>query len=166
MAINQDLTRTDRKKQLCPHGVLGKTACRICQCAMKAASQRLRYWADPIRHRKYQTDWNAKNHDKVVARRRELHEENPGQRRISAMKRLYGLDETAYQNLLLAQNNLCPICGNGLDSRAVVDHDHTTGAVRGIVHITCNTAMGMLGDDVNLLCRAAEYLSRRVVAWQ
>jgi hypothetical protein len=42
---------------------------------------------------------------------------------------------------------------------AAVDHDHVTGAVRGILCAGCNTGMGQLRDDPWVLRRAIEYLT-------
>jgi hypothetical protein len=40
----------------------------------------------------------------------------------------------------------------------VVDHDHNTGAVRGLLCHSCNTGLGHLGDSVETLARALDYL--------
>jgi hypothetical protein len=42
--------------------------------------------------------------------------------------------------------------------RAGVDHNHTTGKIRGILCNQCNLAIGMLKEDVGLLERAASYI--------
>lgn len=39
-----------------------------------------------------------------------------------------------------------------------LDHDHASGAVRGLLCSACNTGMGLLGDNPNLLRIAAQYL--------
>ena len=50
----------------------------------------------------------------------------------------------------------CVICGN--NEKLVVDHDHKTGKVRGILCNNCNTGLGMLQDNPKLLLRAISYL--------
>lgn len=58
----------------------------------------------------------------------------------------------------------CQICGVGLPSSNLkkkmiaIDHDHSTGLVRGILCTGCNTAIGKLGDSVEGLMRAVHYL--------
>jgi hypothetical protein len=51
---------------------------------------------------------------------------------------------------------VCEICGSG--KRLCLDHDHITGAFRGWLCATCNSAIGMLRDDPVLIRRAADYV--------
>lgn len=50
----------------------------------------------------------------------------------------------------------CVICGS--TEALVVDHDHTTGAVRGMLCNHCNRGLGHFRDDPQLLEFAAMYL--------
>jgi 5-methylcytosine-specific restriction endonuclease McrA len=74
-----------------------------------------------------------------VARYNETHRE---ERAASRLKRLYGLSVTEYDALLAAQNGKCAICGrdtaNRLGHNLAVDHDHSTGEVRGLLCASCN----------------------------
>jgi len=78
---------------------------------------------------------------------------------ISHRRRLYGLNEEEYNNMILSQNNLCAICNKPSDKTLHIDHDHATGMVRGLLCHTCNTGIGMLQEDLIILNRAIEYLS-------
>ncbi|MHB8106836.1 MAG: endonuclease domain-containing protein [Candidatus Cryosericum sp.] len=40
------------------------------------------------------------------------------------------------------QHGRCAFCGGSLGSRFVVDHEHVTGKVRGLLHGRCNTVLG------------------------
>lgn len=71
----------------------------------------------------------------------------------------YGITKADFDSLMLAQGGLCPICRDPLTAPHV-DHDHRTGAVRGILCMSCNVALGHLGDDVGRVSRAVEYLSQ------
>lgn len=56
----------------------------------------------------------------------------------------------------------CPICQKvtipGLTSRVVLDHDHTTGKVRGWICDSCNTGTGRFKDRIEILEGAIKYL--------
>jgi hypothetical protein len=51
---------------------------------------------------------------------------------------------------------VCELCGKETD--LVVDHDHQTRRIRGVLCQTHNKALGMFGDDVRMLQRAIQYL--------
>lgn len=71
------------------------------------------------------------------------------------------------QKLHTSQDGKCKICKNELSfdapssdyhTRGVVDHCHTTGAIRGILCNRCNTVIGLAGDNIELLENAVSYL--------
>ena len=57
---------------------------------------------------------------------------------------------------LKASTKECVICGS--DEKLVVDHDHATGRVRGMLCNHCNRGLGHFKDDPLLLEFAAQYL--------
>lgn len=57
------------------------------------------------------------------------------------------------------QADACAICGKHA-VQLVVDHDHHTGLIRGLLCVTCNTGLGKLGDSPDMLRRALAYLTR------
>jgi len=71
----------------------------------------------------------------------------------------YGLSRDEL-SLLLEQNAVCAICQTDNWGRKgpVVDHDHATGKVRGILCVNCNVGIGNLGDDPARLRAALAYL--------
>jgi hypothetical protein len=81
---------------------------------------------------------------------------------ICMRKSNYGVTEEWRQVTLRAQGGFCAICkeapGCG-DSSLSVDHDHQTGAPRGLLCGNCNRGIGHLRDSIDLLGKAEEYLS-------
>jgi len=85
-----------------------------------------------------------------------------------AQARRRGCSAEEYQALLNKQNGLCAICGapaghrscRGRTCRLAIDHDHGTGAVRGLLCNNCNRGLGRFKDSVALLESAARYLQR------
>lgn len=92
-------------------------------------------------------------------------------RNVRRKVRYSGLSRTErYSRLLHARFGLtlaeahalgtcCAICG-GSDRRLVVDHDHRTNTVRGMLCDMCNLALGGFLDSPDILRRAATYLER------
>ena len=77
----------------------------------------------------------------------------------------YGIGLAEYNKLLESQEGVCAICKKlpSFDSRKkhlVVDHDHDTGEVRGLLCDTCNRGLGLLGDNQQILENATNYLAR------
>ena len=69
--------------------------------------------------------------------------------------------------MLKKQNYKCAICHNEFkiftDSHIKdihIDHNHITNKVRGLLCIKCNSGIGYLNDDINLLKEAIKYLKR------
>lgn len=61
----------------------------------------------------------------------------------------------------IQQRDCCAICGgrDPVSGKALaIDHDHSTGRVRGLLCIRCNTALGSFKDDAALLVGALAYL--------
>jgi hypothetical protein len=103
----------------------------------------------------------AKRHKQT---RRARLKTRPG-KRLAETLRIYGLTVADYAQLCERQNNKCAICTctetkivNGQEQRLSVDHDHDTGAVRGLLCSKCNSGLGLFRDDVALLNAAAVYL--------
>jgi len=74
--------------------------------------------------------------------------------------RRYGLTVPDYEALLQSQAGVCALCGLNGSRPLVVDHDHGTGTVRGLLHEKCNLMLGMAGDDPERLRQGAEYLQK------
>jgi hypothetical protein len=75
------------------------------------------------------------------------------------VEKVYGLGPGEYEALLAFQGGVCALCGRPFSrKRGAVDHDHTTGRVRGIIHGWENTILGRIGDSVQWALRLVAYL--------
>lgn len=74
------------------------------------------------------------------------------------IRKTYGLEPEDYDRLLKKQKGGCGICQGVLGENLHVDHDHTTGAVRGLLCSACNTGLGQFQDSASLLRAALRYL--------
>ncbi len=104
------------------------------------------------------------NREKVLARRKKYYQKNrtklleeEKQRRFSS----YGITQGDYDDLMAKQEGLCPICERSLfeGTQINIDHCHSTGKVRGLLHNKCNMLLGLAGDDLNLFYNAIRYLA-------
>ena len=71
-------------------------------------------------------------------------------------KSKYGLSEEAYQDMIRRQQGACACCHEV--KRLVIDHDHDTGKIRGLLCSTCNTGLGHFSDSLDKLQKAIVYL--------
>lgn len=60
-----------------------------------------------------------------------------------------------------AAGGKCEICGNPPgDINLALDHCHETGKLRGILCRKCNMGLGLLGDSLERIRKAIEYLEK------
>lgn len=112
--------------------------------------------------------WRKNNRAKNTAIVRAYRDRNKGKmqafwRRMSLKKR-YGITPLQFDELLAAQKGKCAICGTdrpgGPGNRFAVDHNHSTGAVRGLLCCQCNFTVGYSRESIAILTNAAEYLKK------
>ena len=84
---------------------------------------------------------------------------------VNRLHAIYGITLSQYVGLLSLQKGFCAICGepekterNGKLKRLAVDHCHETGIIRGLLCQKCNTAIGSLDHNIEILNKAIEYL--------
>jgi len=78
-------------------------------------------------------------------------------------KRLYGISAEQYDTLFREQGGVCAVCKkesdtDGKNSKLQVDHNHTTGQVRGLLCYRCNVAIGMISEDLDRVYQIMDYL--------
>lgn len=70
--------------------------------------------------------------------------------------RIYGLTKEDYLSMREAQEDLCLMCKR--KKKLVIDHDHKTGKIRGLLCNRCNLFLGFLENDPSLIDKARAYL--------
>lgn len=122
-----------------------ETRCRNC----RNTRQREAHRQNPEKYREYTKEWRAKNQHKLRAIRRKW--------TIAT----YGLTEQEYNKMLAIQGGVCASCGDGpTRGYLVIDHDHGTNKVRGLLCDRCNMALGMLKDDLKRIRALYYYIER------
>jgi hypothetical protein len=123
--------------------------CVVCQ----RDEMRARYWRNPQRFRDATKEWMTR----------------PGNRekRSEYSKKHKKLNPTAKYNRLRQEKiagrprpNVCDLCNkpNKTNRPIQFDHCHQTGEFRGWLCRKCNSALGLVSDDIGLLLKMVEYL--------
>jgi Recombination endonuclease VII len=83
-----------------------------------------------------------------------------------SLKRKFNMTIEEYNTLLKTQNNQCAIVGckkqrssNG--KRLAVDHCHKTGKIRGLLCNECNTSLGLLRENTEIILGLIHYLNSK-----
>jgi hypothetical protein len=97
-------------------------------------------------------------YDAEMKRRRAAR--NAGKRLEGRLRQKYGMTVADFERMKSEQDGICAICGQPLGDDIAIDHDHGTGKVRGLLHRGCNTGIGLLREDPDVLEGAIAYLLR------
>lgn len=100
--------------------------------------------------------------DKIKESRKKYKEKHPGRIRDQEIRKKYGITLQQKDQMCDRQNGCCIICG--IKSKLVIDHDHDTGRVRGLLCSCCNTGIGNLRESQNTLFNARIYLASNAAA--
>lgn len=104
---------------------------------------------------------------KCRARSKQYRASNPDAYRNSVrdatLRAKYGVGQADYEAMLKAQGGGCAICGRtnpgvSWGRNLHIDHDHSSGRIRGLLCQPCNTSIGKFNDDPALLRKAAAYI--------
>lgn len=130
--------------------------CKTCLRERASKWQRL----NPERYAKRMKEWYAKNPGKAKANASKYYASGGWRERW--YKKQYGLSVLDVDNMTALQSHRCAICETtspgGKGKRFYVDHNHSTGKVRGMLCNKCNTAIGLLGDNPSTIIKASCYL--------
>lgn len=64
------------------------------------------------------------------------------------MKLPYSQVKPLREQLLIQQSGHCALCREPVIDDAVLDHDHDTGLIRGVLHRGCNAMLGKIENNM------------------
>lgn len=78
------------------------------------------------------------------------------------LKTRFGLTVEEYDRMWEVQDGRCAVCPRELESgyKTHVDHDHETGTVRGLLCMQCNTSLGKLKEDEEIVRNLLSYIQK------
>ncbi len=138
-----------------------------------------RYMANREKAKQQNIEYRKKHKDRLHNLQREDRKNNPekylkrNQRWRSAhreqcakmtrtnwLRRRYGISPDEWEMIFQAQGNRCAICKSDTPGKQSwhLDHDHSTGRVRGILCHMCNILLGSAVDNCDNLMSAIKYL--------
>lgn len=87
----------------------------------------------------------------------------PGYRKNVDLKHNFGITLDDYNEMLKKQNYRCEVClrhESEFSRKLSVDHNHSTGKIRGLLCSQCNTALGKLREDEETINRLLKYIEK------
>ena len=135
-----------------------RSDCRSCNLEAKHR----RYVENPAPAIARAKRWQQENSERVNAKQRARRATPEAKLRARAehLMRKFDMTIEQYDARLEAQGGGCCICSRPPreDISLHVDHDHSTGKVRGILCFRCNNALADFGEDPAILRKAMAYL--------
>ena len=131
--------------------ICGRERCRA-NLSLPGGKENAKYYAKIYRKSKAGKAAKIRNRNSLVGK---LYERKRG------LRRHYGITIEEFENLLISNDNKCGICktdkpgGKGVFH---IDHNHSTGKIRGILCHNCNIGIGHMKEDETRLMQAIEYL--------
>ncbi len=82
-------------------------------------------------------------------------------RKDTQLYKKYGISLLEYNKILSKQDECCSICGKHqslFKKKLMVDHNHSTGQVRGLLCSKCNIGLGYVEESIQILENMIKYL--------
>ncbi len=97
-----------------------------------------------------------------TAMKRAAYLANRDEMRLRKRAQQFGITVDRLKELIKDQDNGCAICGRQCSTgkALALDHDHETGAFRGLLCASCNRALGYLQDSPGVVRAALAYLEK------
>lgn len=110
----------------------------------------------------YSKKYRNENPEKTSEIRKKSYRKHHAQRRSHYYEVKYGITLIQKQQMYEEQNHYCACCKENFELKDLcVDHNHTTGKIRGLLCNPCNTGLGLLKENKEILLNAIVYLTER-----
>ena len=136
--------------------------CKLC----RAQQQREYYLANPDKFAAYKARARNETVEERAERIQKRKDDAPAKRKVAQwrihIRNTLGVTPEMYDAMYVSQAGKCAICATtepgGKRERFCIDHCHTTGTIRGLLCVSCNSGLGYFKDDVDRLNAAMTYL--------
>ncbi len=127
--------------------------CKACEC------KRVHDWMinNPDEYKRRAKIQYLRHRERDRANAIKYRKEHPEKIRNNNLRR-YGIAQSDYEAMKESQSGKCLICQE--EKKLYVDHNHITNKVRGLLCSNCNTAIGMIGENIKLAHEIIKYLEK------
>lgn len=147
-----------------PRNISGRGSyCRPCH----NRSRRESYYRDVRKSRARRRRWTREHPEQYKASRDRYYRKNRTrllqERNRRRYLKKYGIAYEQFRAMVKRQCNRCAVCKrppNGRYRKLQVDHCHTTGKVRALLCVSCNSGLGHMRDDLKTARAAVRYLEK------
>jgi hypothetical protein len=119
---------------------------------------------NPENRRKYFREWYKLHREEKHQYAKDYARTHPTEKSLWAwtttLWKRYKMTADQYDTLFVAQGGRCAICkekAENFDRRLAVDHNHTTGKVRGLLCLFCNNQIVRVVENFSPLLKEAEF---------
>jgi hypothetical protein len=125
--------------------------------------QHRKHKENPMPHNEYAKRYHQEHPEVAKKSQKTWKERHPEKRKLytrNSRIRAYGISPETYYEMLEKQGKRCAICKAESLKRAMnIDHDHTTGKVRGLLCDGCNLSLGHI-ERKDFMEKALKYLAQ------
>jgi len=112
-------------------------------------------------HPERRMEWYKNNPERARNAQQKWQKNNPEKVRALRIKHAWKMSPEEYDGFIDKEGTLCPICKKSFGEVApCLDHNHKTGKIRGVLCRRCNSGIGLLCENIDILLSAVEYLRR------
>lgn len=111
--------------------------------------------------------WAKNNKEKItIAKKNRLQKDPEYNRKISI--RSHGITIEYFDMMFKEQKQSCWICSKEFKNKsdAKIDHNHETNIVRGLLCNNCNTSIGLVQENIDVLKKMIKYLKQNKDGWK
>lgn len=109
----------------------------------------------------YAKEYYKRNKEVIKKRTAEWQKTNKHRRPRWHLKHKYNLSIEQFEQMKKKQDYKCAICKQ--EVALVVDHDHKTNNIRGLLCKKCNLGLGHFNDEISRLKNAVNYMEEFVI---
>lgn len=129
-------------------------SCKECVSKNRNRDTYLKYYK---KNKKRIKAYYEANKEKIAKKVKARHKRNPERFQDVRLRSWYKISKLDYDKMSKQQKGLCKICKK--KEKLVVDHNHKSDAVRGLLCSLCNQGLGLFKENKKSLKNAVIYLN-------